>query len=61
MMKQNIVSNLGIPGDKIEMKLTRMGGGFGGKESQAAPFAAMVIAIGLNIFPSTPSRVKMGR
>lgn len=29
MMKQNIVSNLGIPGDKIEMKLTRMGGGFG--------------------------------
>lgn len=29
MMKQNIVTNLGIPGDKIEMKLARMGGGFG--------------------------------
>lgn len=29
MMKQNIVANLGIPGDKIEMKLARMGGGFG--------------------------------
>jgi isoquinoline 1-oxidoreductase subunit beta len=29
MMKQNIVANLGIPGEKIEMKLARMGGGFG--------------------------------
>jgi len=29
MMKQNIMTNLDIPGDKIEMKLTRMGGGFG--------------------------------
>jgi isoquinoline 1-oxidoreductase beta subunit len=29
MMKQNIVSNLDIPADKIEMKLARMGGGFG--------------------------------
>ena len=29
MMKQNIMSNLDIPGDKIEMKLARMGGGFG--------------------------------
>lgn len=29
MMKQNIMTNLDIPGDKIEMKLARMGGGFG--------------------------------
>jgi isoquinoline 1-oxidoreductase beta subunit len=29
MMKQNIVANLDIPADKLEMKLTRMGGGFG--------------------------------
>ena len=29
MMKQNLVANLDIPADKIEMKLARMGGGFG--------------------------------
>jgi isoquinoline 1-oxidoreductase beta subunit len=29
MMKQNLVANLDIPADKIEMKLSRMGGGFG--------------------------------
>jgi len=29
MMKQNIMANLDLPADKIEMKLTRMGGGFG--------------------------------
>jgi len=29
MMKQNIMANLDIPADKIEMKLARMGGGFG--------------------------------
>ncbi|MFM1929853.1 MAG: hypothetical protein RL387_1181 [Bacteroidota bacterium] len=29
MMKQNIVANLDIPAEKIEMKLARMGGGFG--------------------------------
>jgi len=29
MMKQNIVANLDIPAEKLEMKLTRMGGGFG--------------------------------
>ncbi len=29
MMKQNIVTNLSIPAEKIEMKLARMGGGFG--------------------------------
>lgn len=29
LMKQNIMANLDIPGDKIEMKLARMGGGFG--------------------------------
>ncbi|OYU54005.1 MAG: isoquinoline 1-oxidoreductase [Chitinophagaceae bacterium BSSC1] len=29
MMKQNIVANLDVPADKIEMKLARMGGGFG--------------------------------
>jgi isoquinoline 1-oxidoreductase subunit beta len=29
MMKQNIIKNLDIPADKLEMKLARMGGGFG--------------------------------
>jgi isoquinoline 1-oxidoreductase beta subunit len=29
MIKQNIIKNLDIPADKLEMKLARMGGGFG--------------------------------
>lgn len=29
MMKQNIVTNLEVPAEKIDMKLARMGGGFG--------------------------------
>jgi isoquinoline 1-oxidoreductase beta subunit len=29
MMKQNIIANLDVPAEKIEMKLARMGGGFG--------------------------------
>lgn len=31
MMKQSIMANLDLPADKIEMKLARMGGGFGRK------------------------------
>ncbi|MEO8447164.1 MAG: molybdopterin cofactor-binding domain-containing protein [bacterium] len=33
---------LGIPMSKIEVEVLRLGGGFGGKEDQASPWAAMV-------------------
>lgn len=40
---QNVVSEtLGIDRSKVSVISPRMGGAFGGKESQAAPFAAMV-------------------
>jgi xanthine dehydrogenase large subunit len=39
---QHIVAHaLGIPARNVVCQVKRMGGGFGGKESQAAPFAAM--------------------
>lgn len=39
---QRAVSNvLGIPMNKIEVEVLRLGGGFGGKEDQASPWAAM--------------------
>jgi xanthine dehydrogenase large subunit len=40
---QHVVSHaLGLPANKVVCQVKRLGGGFGGKESQAAPFAAMV-------------------
>jgi xanthine dehydrogenase large subunit len=39
---QHVVAHaLGIPDKDVVCQVKRMGGGFGGKESQAAPFAAM--------------------
>ena len=39
---QHVVSHsLGLPSNNVVCIVKRMGGGFGGKESQAAPFAAM--------------------
>jgi xanthine dehydrogenase large subunit len=39
---QHVVAHaLGLPDKDIVVQVKRMGGGFGGKESQAAPFAAM--------------------
>lgn len=39
---QHVVAHsLGIPDKDVVVQVKRMGGGFGGKESQAAPFAAM--------------------
>lgn len=39
---QHVVAHaLGIPAKDVVCQVKRMGGGFGGKESQAAPFAAM--------------------
>ena len=39
---QRAVSNvLGIPMNKIEVEVLRLGGGFGGKEDQASAWAAM--------------------
>ena len=39
---QHVVAHaLGLPANKVVCQVKRMGGGFGGKESQAAPFAAM--------------------
>jgi len=39
---QHVVAHaLGVPNSHVVCQVKRMGGGFGGKESQAAPFAAM--------------------
>jgi xanthine dehydrogenase large subunit len=39
---QHVVAHtLGLPDKDVVVQVKRMGGGFGGKESQAAPFAAM--------------------
>ncbi len=39
---QRVVAGiLGIPMNKVEVDVLRLGGGFGGKEDQASPFAAM--------------------
>ena len=39
---QHVVAHaLGLPDNDVVCQVKRMGGGFGGKESQAAPFAAM--------------------
>jgi xanthine dehydrogenase large subunit len=39
---QHVVAHaLGVPVKDVTVQVKRMGGGFGGKESQAAPFAAM--------------------
>jgi xanthine dehydrogenase large subunit len=39
---QHVVAHaLGVPAKDVVCQVKRMGGGFGGKESQAAPFAAM--------------------
>ncbi len=39
---QEVVANvLGVPANRVTVTCLRMGGGFGGKESQAAPFAAI--------------------
>ena len=38
---QHVVAHgLGLPDSYVVCQVKRMGGGFGGKESQAAPFAA---------------------
>ena len=40
-VQKTISKVLGIPMHKIEVDVTRLGGGFGGKEDQASPWAAM--------------------
>ncbi|OUS03622.1 xanthine dehydrogenase [Flavobacteriales bacterium 33_180_T64] len=40
-VQKTIANVLGIPMHKIEVDVTRLGGGFGGKEDQATPWAVM--------------------
>jgi xanthine dehydrogenase large subunit len=40
-VQKGVAKILGIPMHKIEVDVTRLGGGFGGKEDQATPWAAM--------------------
>ena len=41
-VQRSIARVLGVPMHKIEIDVTRLGGGFGGKEDQATPWAVMV-------------------
>jgi xanthine dehydrogenase large subunit len=47
---QHVVAHtLGLPDKDVVVQVKRMGGGFGGKESQAAPFAAMAALCALKL------------
>lgn len=47
---QRVVSKiLGMPMNKIEVEVLRLGGGFGGKEDQASPWAAMAALAALKL------------
>jgi xanthine dehydrogenase large subunit len=57
---QIIVSRvLGIPNNQVVVTCLRMGGGFGGKESQANPFAAIAAITASKT--GRPARVKLRR
>ena len=40
-VQHGVAHVLGIPSNQVVIKVTRMGGGFGGKETQAATLAAL--------------------
>ncbi|HEX8564568.1 MAG TPA: xanthine dehydrogenase molybdopterin binding subunit [Pyrinomonadaceae bacterium] len=50
---------LGIPGNRINVTVLRMGGAFGGKESQANPYAAIVALAAYKT--GRPARVRLRR
>src|SRR4028118_1843220 len=50
---------LGIPGNQINVTVLRMGGAFGGKESQANPYAAIVALAAYKT--GRPARVRLRR
>ena len=57
---QGVVANvLGVPAHQVTVTCLRMGGGFGGKESQAAPYAALA-ALGARV-TGRPLRVRLRR
>ena len=57
---QGVVANvLGVPASRVTVTCLRMGGGFGGKESQAAPYAALA-ALGARV-TGRPVRVRLRR
>ena len=57
---QGVVANvLGVPAHQVTVTCLRMGGGFGGKESQAAPYAALA-ALGAFVI-GRPVRVRLRR
>ncbi len=57
---QGVVANvLGVPARQVTVTCLRMGGGFGGKESQAAPYAALA-ALGARV-TGRPVRVRLRR
>jgi len=44
-LTQNIVANtLGVPANRVNVRVKRMGGGFGGKESRSVPISAVIAA-----------------
>ena len=49
---------LGIPMHKIEVDVIRLGGGFGGKEDQATPWAVMAASCGATFKSSCKIYVK---
>ncbi len=46
-VQKTVAAILGIPFNKIIVEVKRLGGGFGGKESQGAPFSAMAALVAL--------------
>jgi xanthine dehydrogenase large subunit len=57
---QDIVARvLGVPASRVVVQQLRMGGGFGGKETQANPYAS-IAAIGANL-TKRPVRVRLDR
>lgn len=57
---QNVVAEaLGLPLHKVVCVVKRMGGGFGGKESQAAPFAAMAALVAMKM--KRPARLCLSK
>lgn len=57
---QHVVAHgLGLPANDVTCIVKRMGGGFGGKESQAAPFAAYAGLVAKNL--NRPARIVLSK
>jgi xanthine dehydrogenase large subunit len=58
-VQHTVAHSLGLPYQKIVSEVSRLGGGFGGKESQATPFAAYVSLIA-HLY-KRPARIVLSR